>query len=204
VTTTAIISDVHGELARLLRVLADIERRGVSRVVCLGDSVDERAGGAPVLAELMRRGIPSVLGNCDMMCDLDRGSAEEQFVGAMAREMREGDVVFTHISPVSGARGLREVRDAAQVFRGTRQRLCFVGHIHVPAIFAEAAADDRGDAVVVPFEYGVSVELDAGRKYAVCVGAVGRGRDGVEEPRYAVWDDGAESGTQTVEIVRVM
>jgi predicted phosphodiesterase len=196
VTTTAIISDVHGDLARLRAVLADIERRGVPRVLSLGDNVDERAGGVPVLTELLRRGIPSVMGNCDQMCGVTRGSDEDEFVRAMPGVVREGDVVFTHISPVSGARGVRDVSDAAQVFRGTRQRVCFVGHTHVPAIFAQ----EGEHAAHVTFVYGVPVKLDPGRKYAVCVGAVGRGRDGIEEPRYAIWNDDA----QTVEIVRAV
>jgi len=194
-TPTAIISDAHGDLPRLQAVLADIDRRGISRIISLGDNVDDWRGGAPVLTELLRRGVPSVLGNCDLMCDLPEGSPEDQFLRSMPRELREGDVLFTHISPVAGARGVRDLRDAAQLFRGTRQRLCFVGHIHIPAIFAS----DGDEALVVPFEYGEPVTLDAARRYAICVGAVGRGRDGIDEPRYALWNPGAE----TVEIVRV-
>jgi len=196
VTATALISDIHGEFPRLNRVLADIDRRGLSRIVSLGDNVDERAGGGPILAELLRRGIPSVLGNCDQLFNVPLGSDEEAYIQALPRELREGDVLFTHISPVAGARGLKDARDAAQIFRGTRQRVCFVGHIHIPAIFV----DDADNALAVPFEYGVPITLDPARKYAVCIGAVGRGRDGIAEPRYAIWDDAA----QTVEIVRVV
>lgn len=37
--TVAIISDIHGNLAALNAVLADIERRGADRIACLGDVV---------------------------------------------------------------------------------------------------------------------------------------------------------------------
>ncbi len=36
---TAVISDVHGNAVALRAVLADIERRGIQRIVCLGDTV---------------------------------------------------------------------------------------------------------------------------------------------------------------------
>ena len=37
--TTALISDIHGNWEALTSVLADIDRRGIERVVCLGDVV---------------------------------------------------------------------------------------------------------------------------------------------------------------------
>jgi diadenosine tetraphosphatase ApaH/serine/threonine PP2A family protein phosphatase len=36
---TAVISDIHGNAEALRAVLADIERRGVTRIICLGDIV---------------------------------------------------------------------------------------------------------------------------------------------------------------------
>ena len=35
----AILSDIHGNLEALTAVLADIDRHGVDRIVCLGDLV---------------------------------------------------------------------------------------------------------------------------------------------------------------------
>ncbi|MFG0327391.1 MAG: metallophosphoesterase family protein [Phycisphaerales bacterium JB037] len=37
--TTAIISDIHGNAEALRRVLEDIDRRGIQRIVCLGDII---------------------------------------------------------------------------------------------------------------------------------------------------------------------
>ncbi|MAH67454.1 MAG: phosphoesterase, partial [Phycisphaerae bacterium] len=36
---TALISDIHGNLDALQVVLADVDRRGVDEIVCLGDIV---------------------------------------------------------------------------------------------------------------------------------------------------------------------
>ncbi len=38
-STTAVISDIHGNAEALRTVLADIDRRGVSRIICLGDII---------------------------------------------------------------------------------------------------------------------------------------------------------------------
>jgi predicted phosphodiesterase len=195
---TAIISDIHGELDRLHRVLRDIDRRACDRILSLGDNVDERRSGAAVLPVLIERSIPGVLGNCDNLCDLPEGSPEEAYRDALPHEHREGDVLFTHISPIHNSRGVRDIRDAAQLFAGSRQRLCFTGHIHIPNIFVNDPQHE-GRALHVPFDYGEPVALDSARRYAICVGAVGRGRDGIDEPRYAIWDDAAG----TVEIVLV-
>lgn len=37
--STAVISDIHGNAEALRQVLADIERRGITRILCLGDIV---------------------------------------------------------------------------------------------------------------------------------------------------------------------
>ena len=37
--STAVISDIHGNAEALRAVLADIERRGVARIICLGDII---------------------------------------------------------------------------------------------------------------------------------------------------------------------
>ena len=61
----AVFSDVHGNLPALEAVLADVERRGLTDVLCLGDLV----GYGPFpneVAQLVReRGIPTVMGNYD-------------------------------------------------------------------------------------------------------------------------------------------
>jgi predicted phosphodiesterase len=195
---TAIISDIHGDLPRLHAVLADIAARNCTRIICLGDSVDERASGRPVLTQLLRLNIPSVLGNCDQLCNLPQGSPEQAFVDALPRTITEGDALFIHISPIIGARGLRDTRDAKQLFQGSRQRLCFVGHIHVPAIFRNDLINPDV-ATPVPFDYSTPIKLDATHRYAICVGAVGQSRDNIPAPRYAIWDRQQD----TIEIIRV-
>ena len=62
----AVIADIHGNLAALDAVLADVAGTRVDRVVCLGDV----AALGPQLHEVAVRlhdlGCPAVLGNCDI------------------------------------------------------------------------------------------------------------------------------------------
>jgi predicted phosphodiesterase len=61
----AIISDIHANAIALDAVLAEIEREGIDRIVCLGDV----AGGGPhpreVLDRLRQLGCPVIRGNVD-------------------------------------------------------------------------------------------------------------------------------------------
>jgi predicted phosphodiesterase len=61
----AVIADIHGNLAALEAVLADIARRDVSRIVNLGDCVSGPLWPRETCALLMARGFPTVRGNHD-------------------------------------------------------------------------------------------------------------------------------------------
>ena len=61
----AIISDIHANIIALNEVLADIDRRNISQIYCLGDLVDFAPWGNEVIALIKERGIPCLLGNHD-------------------------------------------------------------------------------------------------------------------------------------------
>ncbi len=61
----AAMSDIHGNLAALKAVLADIERRGISKIVNLGDSLSGPFDAAGTADLLMALNIPTVRGNHD-------------------------------------------------------------------------------------------------------------------------------------------
>lgn len=63
--TIAFIADIHGNFEALRAVLAEIDRLGVERIVCVGDVVGYYSQVNECCAELRRRGIPSVMGNHD-------------------------------------------------------------------------------------------------------------------------------------------
>lgn len=63
--TTAFISDIHGNYEALTAVLAEIDRLGVTSIVCAGDIVGYYSQVNECCDELRARGIPSVMGNHD-------------------------------------------------------------------------------------------------------------------------------------------
>lgn len=63
--TTALISDLHGNLVALDAVLADAARAGVERIVCLGDVATLGPRPREVLARLRTLGCACIVGNHD-------------------------------------------------------------------------------------------------------------------------------------------
>ena len=63
----ALVSDIHGNLAALETVIADIGQMRVDRTVCLGDVALTGPQPAPVLERLHALGWPTVMGNADAL-----------------------------------------------------------------------------------------------------------------------------------------
>lgn len=61
----AIFSDIHGNIAALDAVLADIDARGVSERYCLGDLVGYGPEPGAVIERVRAMGVPTVRGNYD-------------------------------------------------------------------------------------------------------------------------------------------
>ncbi|MEM8875219.1 MAG: metallophosphoesterase family protein [Planctomycetota bacterium] len=61
----AIISDIHGNLEALTTVLAEIDRRGVDRIVCLGDVIGYGPNPVECLDTVIRRCDTVLMGNHD-------------------------------------------------------------------------------------------------------------------------------------------
>ena len=62
---TAVISDIHGNLEALQQVLADIDTRGISRVVCLGDIIGYGPDPVACLDLVRQRCDFAMMGNHD-------------------------------------------------------------------------------------------------------------------------------------------
>lgn len=61
----ALISDIHGNLVALEAALADIRRRKVERIICLGDVAQEGPQPREVIHRLRDLEIPVIMGNTD-------------------------------------------------------------------------------------------------------------------------------------------
>ncbi len=199
----AIIACIHGNLAALLAVLADIRARGIERIVCLGDIV----GFGPEPVEC----VDQVRSTCFMVIRGDHDQAvlaekPEGFIEKTARGLSwtraqllaaGGDhltfleqaqvsfssagIAFHHGSPRSCYEYLfpsdvrRDPRKLRAAFAMT-EKVCFHAHTHVPGVIIEE-----------PLSWRSAQELDGhfhfkkGQKALVSVGSVGQPRDG--DPR---------------------
>src|ERR1043166_4788130 len=99
--TLAVIADIHGNLPALEAVLADIERRGVTRIVDLGDCVAGPLWPRETCEVLMARGFPTVRGNHDRwvatLAPADMGLSDRYTYSALDEAQRRwfGDLPAT-------------------------------------------------------------------------------------------------------------
>jgi predicted phosphodiesterase len=211
----AAISDVHSNLAALEAVLADIKKRKVRRKVFLGDAVGygpEPDAVTALIKNECRTG--AVAGNHDWgllgLTDVNnfnvhaRAAIEwtRQSVNRTTRDtleawplvkvLRKDGILLVHSTPVEPADWdyLFSASQAAGLFDAFTQRICLVGHSHVPFI-AELAP--TGEVL----SYKDEAEIKEDCRYIINVGSVGQPRDQDPRAAYALFDGGR------VEIVRV-
>jgi predicted phosphodiesterase len=110
--TVAVLSDIHGNARALDAVLAEIARRGVRRIVHLGDCLYGPFDPRPVAERLMELGIPGVSGNEDrVLLDQEPKSKAARFTQAqlgahhlawlasLPRTMEFGTALLCHGTP---------------------------------------------------------------------------------------------------------
>jgi diadenosine tetraphosphatase ApaH/serine/threonine PP2A family protein phosphatase len=174
----ALIADIHGNTWALDAVLADIERRGIGRIVNLGDSVYGSLDPRGTAERLIEAGIPSICGNQDrdVFAPSERGRASDDYrfvlgeLSAAHVEWLRGqpatmiaDEIFCcHGTPLSDETYLLErvtahgvfLRDGKAILEqlgGVEQPVIACAHSHVPRL----AALPTGQLVVNPGSVGI-------------------------------------------------
>jgi predicted phosphodiesterase len=157
----AAVSDLHGNLFALDAVLADIERRGVDRIVNLGDIVSGPLLPRETAERLMALGLPTIRGNHERqvltldpvrMGPSDRyafdmlGDEERRWLAALPSVLSlEGDIFLCHATPGNDVdcyledlveRELRPapLRRIEARTAGVEASLILCGHSHIPKL----------------------------------------------------------------------
>lgn len=202
----AIISDIHGNYEALSTVMAEIDRRGVKDIVCLGDIVGYGPNPMECLDLVLSKCQTALMGNHDFAVlyepynfnsgaesacfwtrkqfendpDIERRAARWKFLGALPARVRTNEYVAVHASP---RRPINEYIFPDDIYTNPGkfvsiferfEKLCFVGHTHVPGVFLE------GPDFYSPDELDFKFEL-SDEKAIVNVGSVGQPRD--RDPR---------------------
>jgi predicted phosphodiesterase len=203
----AIISDVHSNLDALESVLRDIKRRGLNRILFLGDAVGYGPDPNNCVALLKRECEVLLAGNHDRAVT---GMTEIEYFNEFARvailwtvetlteenkrflaalpaskvfQTKTGDIFLVHSTPKEPElwHYLLTLRDAEINFNYFNQRICLIGHSHVPFVIER---DLSGDMTV----YKDRTVLKDGLRYIINVGSVGQPRDGDPRACYAIMD----------------
>ena len=212
----AVVSDIHGNLEALEKVLKDAESWGAEGVWCLGDIV----GYGPNPSECIRtiRGVASaiVMGNHDAaiageislddfnpdareaaLWTKEQLSTEDlQFLKSLPRKMVEGDFTLVHGSPRHPIwEYVLNHSVACASFQHFETRYCLVGHSHIPLVFQLQDDDTCVGGALSP---GNPLPLEEYR-WVLNPGSVGQPRDWDPKASYARLD----TGSRTWEIVRL-
>lgn len=200
----AIVSDIHANWQAWSAVRDDIFSREMDAMICLGDIVGYGPNPTQVFNDLTKHCENIVLGNHDaaaagkldleMFNDQARRSTEwtaAQFdpedlerLGSAPLTLEAEDILFVHAeTPAPEEFGYVEtVEDAAACFEATDARFIFIGHTHIPQVFA-LRPDGALSASKDPL-----TRTEPGTRYLVNVGSVGDPGDGSVLASYCVFD----------------
>jgi putative phosphoesterase len=151
----ALLSDQHGNDVAFAAAVADVERVGVDRVVCLGDVAQGGAQPVETLDRLRRLRAGTVLGNADAFL-LEVPSDSPEPVTDRMLEIREW--TLSRLSPSHGDQ-LRAFQDVIDLELDGHRIRCFHGS---PRSFDDVLIPEREDASLEPFLADDSIELLAG------------------------------------------
>lgn len=201
----ALMSDIHSNREAFSACLAHARDSGVVRHVFLGDYVGYGADPEWVvatIAALVDGGAIAIAGNHDRAVadgsggmnanaawaiDWTRGRLDSDscaFLSTLPLCAEEEDRLYVHADASAPGRW-RYVEDAAAAassLAATSRRLTFCGHVHVPAIYGEAASEH-----MYP-DGGVLVPLAPTRRWLAVVGSVGQPRDRNPAAAYSIYD----------------
>jgi putative phosphoesterase len=206
----AIVSDIHGNLEALNRVLEYIRENDIEEIYCLGDVVGY--GPNPnECVELIRENCKAVLmGNHDYAAI---GLANIEYFNEYAKistywtqdilsdenleYLKSLPFTYTHdkfhlvhASPKNPSNWdyVLSVNDAKQQLKEFEGNICFIGHSHVPVIFSNSDYYRKKNFLFTDDQ-----------KYLVNVGSTGQPRDGDPRTCFVIYDDEQNS----VEYVRL-
>ncbi|HSW58652.1 MAG TPA: metallophosphoesterase family protein [Dehalococcoidales bacterium] len=166
---TAVLSDIHGNLAALEAVIRDIEKRGgADQFWSLGDIIDYGPEPHLCLERIRQLNAVGIVGNHEyavagkmdlrefraevaVVTNWTRQQMSEQdlaFILALPLTLETGDFTLAHGSPRDPLREyVLSDADAAENWSYFKTRCCLIGHTHVPLCFKIKDVHDTGQGL---------------------------------------------------------
>ncbi len=193
----ALISDIHGNLEALQKVLRDIETQGVEKIHFLGDVVGYGCNPNECVKLVNQHCDIKLLGNHDYAAmGLESTSSFNQIAQTSMQWTQsnlkkksleiladfEMQSKFLDYNLVHAAPGRPEdwnyilnKEQASEEFENFPESICFVGHSHLPTIFIQDADG------MISQSSRQKMQFSKDKRYIVNVGSVGQPRD--NDPR---------------------
>ncbi|MCF8125259.1 MAG: metallophosphoesterase family protein [Desulfotignum sp.] len=206
----AVISDIHSNMEALEAVEKDMRRQGVAQIISLGDNIGYGPEPGPVIDWLRSCKVASVMGNHEkalvnpvfldgfyppakkalLINKQMLSKAACQWIATLPFFLIFQGARFVHGMPPD----MNDVCITSQAdsriihtMHALQERICFVGHTHVPGIFQ---VETRG---VKKKKFEKSRVLLANQhRYIINTGSVGQPRDGYNKAKYVIWDMDAQ------------
>jgi predicted phosphodiesterase len=200
----ALISDIHGNLEALVSVLNHIEKQKVDSVHCLGDVIGYGSDPNSCLELVHKNCDRKIMGNHEyaalgledtddynpaaqksaMWTRAQLSDREKALIAEFDISHSLGDILLIHASPYQPNEWhyILNAEAALEAFEYLDEKLCFVGHSHVPQIYAERENDLPRSQV------GHDFLPDEQSRYLVNIGSVGQPRDNDPRACYVTFD----------------
>ncbi len=203
----AVISDVHSNLEALRAVLADIKANSVKEILFTGDAVGYGPDPNECLKIIETGCSVLIAGNHDWaaigltdiaffntaaqsammwtMKTLTKENLQTLSKFKITEVVLEKNLFLVHSTPREPQRWfyLQPYRDAVANFEYFDEKICFLGHSHIPFIVERNL---KGEVAV----YNDEIKITKGARYIVNVGSVGQPRDGDPRACYCIFDEG--------------
>jgi len=200
----AFISDIHANLEALEAVLADIDKKGIDEILCLGDVVGYGANPNECAEIIAKRCKSVLLGNHDAVAtnllttqhfNVHAKIAIEwttqaltpsnrSFLAALPVSKTTDLLTMAHSTPYEPGMWyyITSLEEAAFNFQFFDTKICLVGHTHIPMIIV---LDD--EEIYVHPEKQISYK-EENRKLLINIGSVGQPRDRIPDSSYGILD----------------
>lgn len=199
----ALLSDIHSNLEAFQAVLKDLAKEKVDDVFFLGDIVGYGADPGRCIALLEELTAHCIAGNHDWAAAglTETGyfnpvaktaiewtkkkitSSEQAFLAKLPLTQNYPPITLVHATPHQPGSWeyLLSLKDASDGFSCCDQQICFIGHSHRSATFAE---DQQGR---ISHLSDTTFTLKNSHRYIINVGSVGQPRDGNPQAAYGIY-----------------
>ena len=206
----AIISDIHGNLPALQRVLEQLAEANIDRYLCLGDIVGYGAQPNECCEAVQNLDAICIRGNheqgflqpgleqwfnaaaraCLVWTREQLTEQNRAFLETLAESAQVDDITICHGSIHDPNFYITSPQGALPSLQAMAGTVGFFGHTHSAEYFVQREEGELPEHY--PSSAGGICLVEAGCKYLINPGAVGQPRDGNPQAAYAIYDE--ESG----------